>query len=46
MPDVLKRIESALADRYTAERFLREIKLIAYLAHPRVLPLLDSGKPT
>src|SRR5205814_9220620 len=26
-----------------AERFLREIRITARLAHPRILPLIDSG---
>jgi serine/threonine-protein kinase len=83
MPDLLERLKSALADRYTvesqigrggmavvflaedlrherrvaikilhpelaasvgAERFLQEIKTVAGLTHPHVLPLYDSGE--
>jgi serine/threonine protein kinase len=83
LPDLLTRIQAALADRYRlerevgaggmatvylaqdlrhdrkvavkvlrpelaavigAERFLAEIKLTAYLRHPHILPLFDSGE--
>jgi serine/threonine-protein kinase len=83
VPELLERLQSQLADRYTierelgrggtatvylaqdlrhgrrvalkvlqpdlaaglgAERFLREIQLVAGLTHPNILPLFDSGQ--
>ncbi len=40
----LKVLKSELAAALGAERFLREIALVARLDHPHVLPLLDSGE--
>jgi serine/threonine-protein kinase len=44
--DLLERLKSALADRYTIgpERFVREIEIEARLTHPHILPLYDSGE--
>lgn len=39
----LKVIHPDIAAQFGIERFLREIKLAARLAHPLILPLLDSG---
>ena len=39
----LKVLHPALAASLQAERFLREISIVAKLAHPNILPLLDSG---
>jgi len=39
----LKVLRPELAAMLGAERFLREIKTTAQLAHPHILPLLDSG---
>jgi serine/threonine-protein kinase len=39
----LKVLKSELAATIGSERFLREIDIIARLAHPHILPLLDSG---
>ena len=39
----LKVLHSTLAASLQAERFLREISIIARLSHPNILPLLDSG---
>jgi serine/threonine-protein kinase len=39
----LKVLKPELAAAVGAERFLREIKTTAQLAHPHILPLLDSG---
>jgi hypothetical protein len=43
-PVAVKVLHPALAASLQAERFLREIEIIARLAHPNVLPLLDSGR--
>ena len=40
----LKVLRPELAINLGAERFLREIKLIAQLQHPHILPLYDSGE--
>jgi len=40
----LKVLRPDVASEIGAERFLREIKLAARLAHPHVLPLYDSGE--
>jgi DNA-binding SARP family transcriptional activator len=40
----LKVLHPALASQIDAERFVREIRLTGRLAHPHVLPLLDSGE--
>ncbi|HTT67604.1 MAG TPA: serine/threonine-protein kinase, partial [Gemmatimonadales bacterium] len=39
----LKVLSPELAAALGADRFLREIKTTAQLAHPHILPLLDSG---
>lgn len=39
----VKVLHPALAASLQSERFLREIAIIAKLAHPNILPLLDSG---
>src|SRR5688572_3885491 len=39
----VKLLHPALAASIQAERFLREIAITARLAHPNILPLLDSG---
>ena len=39
----LKVLDPALAASLGGERFLREIRIGAQLAHPHILPLLDSG---
>jgi tRNA A-37 threonylcarbamoyl transferase component Bud32 len=39
----VKVLHAALAASLQSERFLREIEIIARLAHPNILPLLDSG---
>ncbi len=39
----LKVLHPELAATMAAERFLREIAMIARLNHPHILPLLDSG---
>jgi serine/threonine protein kinase len=43
-PVALKVLRPELAINLGAERFLREIKLIAQLQHPHILPLYDSGE--
>jgi len=39
----IKVLESRLAASLGADRFLREIGIAARLAHPHILPLIDSG---
>ncbi|MGH7536322.1 MAG: protein kinase domain-containing protein, partial [Gemmatimonadales bacterium] len=39
----VKLLRPELAAALGAERFLREIETTAGLAHPHILPLLDSG---
>jgi serine/threonine-protein kinase len=39
----VKVLHSDLAASIGAERFLREIRIAAGLAHPHILPLIDSG---
>lgn len=39
----IKVMRSELAISLGAERFLREIGIVARLAHPHILPLIDSG---
>ena len=43
-PVALKVLDPDLSVSLGAERFLREIKLIARLQHPHILPLLTSGE--
>ena len=40
----LKVLHPGLAESLGAERFLREIKVVARLNHPHILPLFDSGE--
>jgi TolB-like protein/tRNA A-37 threonylcarbamoyl transferase component Bud32/Tfp pilus assembly protein PilF len=40
----IKLMHPALASALGAERFLREIRIIAGLRHPHILPLFDSGE--
>ena len=40
----LKVILPDIAHSISGQRFLREIEISAHLAHPNVLPLLDSGE--
>ena len=42
-PVALKVFRSDVGDATGAERFRREIKLLARLQHPHILPLYDSG---
>src|SRR6478752_5238949 len=54
MPELLNRLQSALADRYRIEGeigaggmatvYLAQVKLTANLQHPHILPLFDSGE--
>ena len=43
-PVALKVVHSELAATVGAERFLREIRFVARLSHPHILPLFDSGE--
>lgn len=40
----IKAMRPALAETLGAERFLREIRLLARLQHPHILSLVDSGE--
>jgi Tol biopolymer transport system component len=40
----LKVVHPALASALGADRFLREIKIVARLHHPHIVPLYDSGE--
>jgi tRNA A-37 threonylcarbamoyl transferase component Bud32/tetratricopeptide (TPR) repeat protein len=40
----VKVLDPELAQSLGAERFLREIKTVANLTHPHILPLFDSGE--
>src|SRR5690348_9853881 len=42
-PVAIKVFRSDIGDATGAERFRREIKLLAKLQHPHILPLYDSG---
>ena len=39
----IKVLRTAVEDPSAAERFTREIKFLANLSHPHILPLFDSG---
>src|SRR5918995_828900 len=43
-PVALKVVHSELAATVGTERFLREIRFVARLSHPHILPLFDSGE--
>ncbi len=43
-PVALKVVHPTLAASVGPERFLREIRFIARLSHPHILPLFDSGE--
>jgi serine/threonine protein kinase/tetratricopeptide (TPR) repeat protein len=43
-PVALKVVHPELVATVGAERFLREIRFIARLSHPHILPLFDSGE--
>jgi serine/threonine-protein kinase len=43
-PVALKVVHADLAASVGTERFLREIRLVARLSHPHILPLFDSGE--
>jgi TolB-like protein/tRNA A-37 threonylcarbamoyl transferase component Bud32/Flp pilus assembly protein TadD len=43
-PVALKVVHQQLAESVGAERFLREIRFVARLSHPHILPLFDSGE--
>src|SRR5437868_2736530 len=40
----IKVLSSSMTSAMSTERFLREIRLVANLQHPNVLPLHDSGE--
>ncbi len=40
---VIKVLDPGIAQLYGEERFLQEIRIAATLAHPHIVPLLDSG---
>ncbi|CAN5893699.1 hypothetical protein BH24GEM1_BH24GEM1_25490 [soil metagenome] len=43
-PVALKVVHQDLAASVGSERFLREIRVVARLSHPHILPLFDSGE--
>jgi len=43
-PVALKVVHQDLAASVGSERFLREIRFVARLSHPHILPLFDSGE--
>ena len=43
-PVAIKVLHAELALALGADRFLREITIVAQLQHPHILPLLDSGE--
>ncbi len=40
---VIKVMSGSVSRVYGAERFLREVRIAATLAHPHIVPLIDSG---
>src|SRR3954470_12242275 len=40
----IKVLKPAISQSVSADRFLREIHIIARLSHPHILPLFDSGE--
>ncbi len=40
---VIKVLDPAIAHLFGGERFLREVRIAATLAHPHIVPLIDSG---
>lgn len=40
----IKMLRPDVAQSLGAERFLRELRLVAQLSHPHILPLFDSGE--
>ncbi|MCU0633768.1 MAG: protein kinase [Gemmatimonadaceae bacterium] len=43
-PVVIKVLDPSSAHLFGAERFLREVRIAAALAHPHIVPLIDSGE--
>src|SRR5919206_5151633 len=43
-PVAIKVLRPIAGDAYEPQRFLREIRIAARLAHPQILPLHDSGE--
>ena len=41
---VLKVMRPEIAERFSADRFAREVRLAARLAHPHIVALIDSGQ--
>lgn len=41
---VIKVLDSSIAHVFGEERFLREVRIAATLAHPHIVPLIDSGE--
>ncbi|MBX7119761.1 MAG: protein kinase [Gemmatimonadaceae bacterium] len=42
-PVAIKVLSAEIADLVSADRFLQEIRLLASLQHPHIVPLFDSG---
>ncbi|MBK8059124.1 MAG: protein kinase [Gemmatimonadetes bacterium] len=40
---VIKVLDPSIAHLFGADRFLREVRIAATLAHPHIVPLIDSG---
>src|SRR4029453_621460 len=40
----VKVVHPALHSAFTADRFVREIAIVAQLHHPHIVPLFDSGE--